>query len=293
MISYTPLSQWPSAHVVTHAAIDHLDAIEWVALGDTEVLLCAHFYPLAIRLDGVRPVLGALVRRDMMVRDLKAPDGRWLGAYLPIALRCFPMRLNGVPTGAPLVDLEVARLPLGDAKPRALPIKDADGKCTKELTALYQGLCVVSAAQDKLAPALDLLVVSNFLAATTRPDGAGRGPDYYTVDRGRVELASKHAFEAMGRHAFTCLDLMTALTFSQAHMPALMRAAISTQKLEAAEVVDHMPTIDQTLPWLDTSELFPGPWAADAQVWQGFAGTSTAPDAGSEVGPKERSGSQI
>lgn len=271
MITYVPLTQWPTPALPLHPAVAHLDAIGFVPLGDSEFLLAAHYYPLAVRLDGPAPVIGALTGRDMTVRSLIAADGHWTGAYMPVALRAFPLRLSGAPTGDCMRDLEIARIPPGAVKPRGIKFKDEAGAPSKGLLAIYEGLKTLWQSQERLAAALDLLLVADVLVplATTSP---AKRPAFYVVDRQRFAKSSNHMLEAMTRYAFTSIDLATALTFSQAQLRADVRphvttAATAATNLSTAEAAGQPYGFDSILPWLDTSELFPTAWANHPDAW--------------------------
>ncbi len=268
MITYTALNLWPAPAVPLHPPFAHLDAIGWLPLGDGELLLAAHYYPLAVRLDGPSPVIGALIRRDVMVRDLINPNGRWSGAYTPVALRCFPLRLTGKTSGDPMADLEIARIVPGPVKPRGIKLKDDAGAPSTELLSIYKGLSSVRQSQDRLAAALDLLLVADLLVPIA--DHRSSKPSaFYTVDRQRFSKSSNHMLEAMVRHAFTSIDLVTVLTFSQAHLRADLRPAMAPPptSADAHASGEHSYGFEAILPWLDTSELFPTAWAGDPTAW--------------------------
>jgi SapC len=269
MITYMPLSQWPAPLVPMHPPFSHLDAIAWLPLSDGELMLAAHYYPLAVRLDGAAPVIGALIRRSMMVRSLIGPNGRWSGAYTPIALRCFPMRMTGEPAGDPLADLEIARIAPGPVKPAGFKLKNEAGQPSKELLSLYEGLQTLRQGQSRLAAALDLLLVANVLVPINDPDAIAGSPAFYTVDRQRFSRASNHTLEAMARHTFTSIDLVTVLTFSQAQLRADLRPRPEVVPPASSAPVSSEQSygFESILPWLDTSELFPVAWAADLAAW--------------------------
>ncbi len=271
MIRYTTLSAWPTAIVPAHTAYSHLDTIGWVPLSDGELLLASHYFPLAVRLDGTTPVIGALVRRDMMVRALVSPNGAWSGAYTPIALRCFPLRLAGPSTGDPITDTEIARIAPGPTKPRGLTFKDEAGLPSKDLASIYEGLRTIEQGQARLAPALDLLLVAGVLAAIPEPEPL-KTPDWpqmFTVARRDFAMAQNHTLEAMTRTSFTSIDLVTVLTFSQTHLRSELRPAAAgpVNPVEATPTAEQSYGFESILPWLDTSELFPVAWATDSTAW--------------------------
>jgi hypothetical protein len=272
MIAYIPLRRWAATVVPLDPPFPELDAIGWLPVADGEVLLCAHYYPLAVKLDGAAPMIGVITRRDMMNRGLIGGNGRWSGAYTPIALRCFPFRLTAGPTGTPLADLEIAKLPRKEAKLRRLRIKDEDNAPTKELNSIHEGLKSVWDGQQRLQAAFDLLLVADVLVPIADPGASDRQTVYHTIDRRKFAQFSKFAIEAMTRTSFNAIDLVTALTFSQAHLRADLRppaVPMAPAGEAAAGGADSSIAagIDTITPWLDTSELFPGTWAADPSMW--------------------------
>lgn len=170
-------------------------------------------------------------------------------------------------------DLEIASIPPGAVKPRGIKLKDEAGAPSKKLLAIYEALIALRQSQERLAAAVDLLLVADVLVplAAAAPSPAKRH-GFYVVDRQRFAKSPNHMLEAMTRHAFTSIDLATALTFSQAQLRADVRpnvttAATAATNLSAAEAAGQLYGFDGILPWLDTSELFPTAWANDPDAW--------------------------
>lgn len=286
MIKYIALRDWTATGIPVEPPFGYLDDIGMFPLNDNEVLLSAHYFPIVIRLDGPRPSIGALMRRDMMVRDLVNSKGQWAGAYSPILLRCFPFRIGSdSPTGDPVADLEFGRVPLKTDKPRLIRMRDDAGAASKDLTVLYEGVKSVWDGQQRLLPALDQLVAAELLVpiggqSATPPNGE----IYYTIDRRRFALWSNVALEAMTRRSFSAIDIATAMSFSQVHVrpelrPSMTAPAATETNGTATAAADSglISGFESLTPWLDTSELFPGAWAADPSIW------SAAPDAARPV----------
>jgi len=284
MIRYVPLRRWAATVVPLDPPFPELDAIGWLPLAAAELLLSAHYYPLAVRLDCANAMIGAITRRDMMARSLIGANGRWSGAYTPIALRCFPFRLSEAPTGQPLADLEVANLPRKEVKPRLLRIKDEANAPTRELNSIHEGLTNVWDGQQRLQAALDLLLVADLLVPIAEPNASEGHTIYHTVDRRKFAQFSKLGLEAMTRASFGAIDLVTALTFSQVHLRVDLRPpAVPASPVGEIAVAGGdsglAAGIDTITPWLDTSELFPGAWAADPSIWTGPAAATNAEQA--------------
>jgi SapC len=282
MIKHIALSLWPAPLIPIEPPFAELDTISWLPLADGELLLGAHYYPLAVRLDGASASIGAITRRDMMVRSLMGANGKWSGAYTPISMRCFPLRLSGAPTGNPLVDLEVAILPRKEVKPRLLKLKDEAGEATEELKSIHEGLTSVWDGQQHLQAAIDLLLVADLLVPIADPDESDRQTIYHTIDRRKFAQFSKFGLEAMTRANFSAVEVATALTFSQAHLRADLRPPAVPASPAAESAVGGADSalaagIDTITPWLDTSELFPGAWAADPSMWSPVSETGAEP----------------
>jgi SapC len=271
MIPYLPLRRWTAPVVPIDPPLGELDRLADLVLAEGEIMLTAHYYPLAVRLDGADPTIVAIVRRNMLARSMIGPDGRWLGAYTPISLRCFPLRLASQPTDDPLADLEVANFKPASAQPKLLRIKDEAGAPTSELKAIYDGLKTVWESQQKMRAALDFLLAAELLVPIADPEGGDKPSPYFAIDRRRAGQLSPRALEAMTRTTFGAVDLLTVLTFSQAHLRPDLRSPLATAPATAdgAVVADTtlVTGIDTITPWLDTSPLFPGAWAADASNW--------------------------
>ncbi len=274
MIRHVPLSRWQAAVIPMQPPLSDFENIAVLPLADTEMLLAAHYYPLVVRLDGPCPELGFLIQRSMLARALTAADGRWLGAYSPIALRCFPLRLMRPPSDDPIADLELATFKLSVAKPRLLRLKDESGAPSKDLVAIYDGLKSIWNSRRTLGPALDLLLVAGLLVPLPGAGGDHRPSSFHTIDRTRVLSLSAVALEAMTRSSFAAIEVMTALTVSQIHLHASIKPPVAPPPDTGAAAAHHAAgmNLDTITPWLDTSALFPGSWAADAALW-----TATGP----------------
>lgn len=274
MITYIALRDWKSTGLPVEPPFGLLDDIGMLEVNDNEVLLSAHYFPIVINLDGPRPRLGTLLRRDMIARDLVNRDGRWTGAYSPILLRCFPFRFAApAPTGDPIADLEFGRTPLKSDKPRLIRMRDDAGAASKDLAILYDGVKSVWEGQQRLQPALDQLVAADILVPIGADGGSPKpAATYYTIDRRRFAQWSKHALEAMARQSFLAIDIATAMSFSQVHLKPELRPSMSPQPATEGAVAAGAETslvsgFETLTPWLDTSELFPGAWAADPSIW--------------------------
>lgn len=284
MIKYVPLSAWTAPGIPVEPPFGHLNDIGMVPLNDNEVLLSAHYYPIVVTLDGPRAGIGALLRPDMLARDLIGRNGRWSGAYTPVMLRCFPFRFAATAvSGDPIADLEFGRVPSSGTAPRLLRMREEGGGASRDLNVLYEGVKSVWQGQQRMLPALDILLAADLLVAIRGPAESERASPYYTIDRRRFANTSPHALEAMARNSFTPLDLATAMIFSQAILRPALRPLTATPgetapaaTTAAISVAGDIGAggIETITPWLDTSELFPGAWAADPSIWAADPGTA-------------------
>ena len=272
MIRYLPLRDWSAPVAPIDPPFDKLDQLGWLPLADSELLLCAHYCAIGVRLDGQHPMVGIVTHTDILARSLIANDANWTAAYMPISLRCFPFRLQGPPGDDPLAGLELAAVKPLSEKPRLLRLRDEQGGPSKELLSIHDGLKNVWESQQRWQAALELLLIADVLVPIKRQADAAPRSGLHTVDRRRFVQLSKTALEAMTRHSFAAIDLVTAMTFSQIHL----RPEFRPQASAVATPADGQAAADAGLgggletitPWLDTSELFPGAWAADPLNWR-------------------------
>lgn len=275
MIRYQRLKDWSAPVAPLSTPFDKLHHIGAVPIAESELLLCAHYYALCVDLQGARPQLGVLLRPDMLERSLVSATGQWTGAYSPIALRCFPFRMDRAPTDDPFEDLDLAPIKPDAEQPRLLRLKDEAGAATPQLMSLHEGLKGVWTGQDGFQPGIETLLIADLLVPMRMPAGVPGGP-LYTVDRRRFSQLSKQALEAISRRSFSPIDIATALTFSQSHLKEACRPVSSAppaadSSVNATAERETSSALDLLTPWLDTSELFPGAWAADPSVWSSAA----------------------
>src|ERR1700687_1950233 len=98
----------------------------WIPVSPTEIHLACRYYPLAVRVEAQRARLGLLVDKRRIAHPLLDADGKWRGAYRPIALRCFPFQAPQL-GGDPLSDILVAPDSRCLSPDAGLPIVAKDG----------------------------------------------------------------------------------------------------------------------------------------------------------------------
>lgn len=121
-------------------------------VGAPEVADVARDFPLAFVREGdaytLHAVLGVQPDRNAFV----APDGRWLGRYVPAAFRCHPFHVLPSDLGQYVLCIEEDALVAPDA-PGAEPILGADGKPTPAVSEIMEVLLKVQHGRPALAEA--------------------------------------------------------------------------------------------------------------------------------------------
>jgi hypothetical protein len=257
MIAFTPCSELKSATVEYDPGWQLRNELAWTPLRASEARLSAAYYPLCARRSAGRWHLGAIVEDDLQHAPLTAPDGRWLGAYVPISLRTYPVRLADARTGTLEKDVEIAvGAPTG--RPRqVLRIRGDDGSPAAELKRTYEGLLAARAEQERLGAMLDLLAVAGLLVPLAGNETC------MTVDAAAFAARSALALSAMARHSLEPIELAVAIVYSQRNLrqgvrPAepkseadSARASASTRELAMFEAMNYR---------LDDSDLYSADW---------------------------------
>src|SRR5205814_2331263 len=92
---------------------------------------------------------------------LLSADGKWRGAYRPIALRCFPFQAPRLGDN-PLSDIAIAADSEFLAQDAGLPVI-VDGKPNDWVVELHRLLRLLKRGEDSFAPAIDQLLIANLL----------------------------------------------------------------------------------------------------------------------------------
>lgn len=209
--------------------------LEWVPLSHTEFHLCSRYFPIAARIIAGKPCLGVIVGERFLARPLTDAAGHWQGAYKPIALRCFPFHVRDI--GAePLDDLLIARDGAFLSDREGTPLVDDNGRPTQAVVEIHRMFRVLHEARAVLAPALDQLLIGNFLMPMAAR--ADADPQFYVVDRDRFLHADKTALAAMARQRFLGVDIAVAGLFSE----ELLRREFLPKPLATA-AVQKMPAV--------------------------------------------------
>lgn len=247
----------------------------FAALNDTEYLLSAHHLPLAVRMEGASPRLGAVLDPPFLARPQVDEEGRWQAAYLPIALRLWPFVLSPR-TGRPIDEIDVFAGSTRIGKSGAPICLDPEaGTLSPDMAAIRNTLAMLRDGGARLTKALDLLRIAGVLVPLT---GEGGEPStFLSVDPTRFGALRAEAVAALGGASFLPLDLASALLFSRRNLAPerLPRADAVPAGLPAepaaprGDPMDFMFANLEVMDFaLDGSDLFDGDEGID---WQDLA----------------------
>ncbi len=202
------------------APTDHrwVEALAWQPIALREMHLVAQYLPLGIRKVKDQWLLGVLLSRDLVTRQLVDASGRWQAGSLPIALRCFPFQATGT-GGTVMTDLVVPRASPFLSRTDGIALLGPGGAPSAKLTELHALACLIRDSRKVAAPFLDHLAIADLLVPLAATVGGGQA-DCYTISRGRFAALPSRVLAAMGRTAFTSLDIAVACLFSQRHLQA-------------------------------------------------------------------------
>lgn len=264
MSQYVALKNWAETSAPYPQPFGYLDSLGAVPLGDDEILLTSHYYPIVVRFDDDRMRVLALTDSRFLTRPLLAPDGRWLGAYVPAALRCFPFRLAAEPSSDPLESLEIARLKPARPNDRRMTLVDQVGQPTADVVAVHGALSRVREGQERMTVLADQLLIAQLFVPLSNTTTASRADQFFTIDGPSFRKSSNRGLEAMARHSFSMLELIGTMLFSQNHLAAGLRpqtekpADPTPAQTENDQQFAHL--FNATAPWLDTSPLYSNDW---------------------------------
>jgi hypothetical protein len=241
-------------------------SLAWIPVNDTEFHLTAHHLPLAVRMLGGMPRLGALVHPAFLRRPAVDGQGVWAAGYKPLALRTHPFVLSGRRTGRPIDEIDVVT-DAGLVGPWGMPVSSEQtvGVLSPEMAAIHKALVAMRAGAVKLSAALELLRIANVLVPLRDP--AGQPAADLTLDPQRLAGLDEGAVAALAARSFLPLDLAGALVFSRRHfrperlplaparpLPSSFEAAARAPLAEPADIV--LASLEAMNFALDGSDLF-------------------------------------
>ncbi|MCB8836491.1 SapC family protein [Aurantimonas sp. VKM B-3413] len=185
----------------------------FVPIGDSELLLCSHFLPLAIlpRSEGAQVVaLLSSAYTNVAVYE----DDAWQPGYKPIALRCLPFGLTpGSGSIASRLTIRTNHLVEKGGK----PLFGSDGTLAPEVKATATLLARWEAGANRLAHAADRLMSADLLLpvrSTARHRHGAMDDSLLTIDLGKLTGFSKFRAAALARPDALAVELAAALKFS-------------------------------------------------------------------------------
>ena len=228
----------------------------WVPVSTTEIHLASRYYPIAVRFDGRLPRLGLIVDQCYLTHELVDAEGRWRGAYRPIALRCFPFEARTL-TDDPLTDITVDVCSRHLSTTTGAVLVDEAGRPAPLLTGLHQLFSLLKSSAESFAGALDQFLIAGLLAPL-----AGDDPDtssLYVFDPTQVARLKPQALGAMARNTFHCVDIALAGVFSLQRLRPDRRPVKITERQEhpsaSSAIAPDLDLIDDLV--LDDGELVP------------------------------------
>lgn len=257
MISFSPFSRMSAGTIEYTPGWQLRNELEWTPLRASEVRLSANYYPLCARLQRGRWTLGAIIHDDFQHDPHVGPDGSWLGAYIPLSLRCYPIRLADVGADRPEEDIEIGTSTPTDGPRQVLRIREHDGTPSADLKRIHEGLLAMRADEDQIGAMLDLLAVAGLLAPFANTD------KYLTVDASRFGHQSGLGLSAMVRRSIEPVELAVALIYSQRNLRDGIRP-LEKQKQDKAPGEPgpsrELAIFDALNYRLDDSELYSADW---------------------------------
>jgi len=206
------------------------NAVSQLPLVASELPRVVPLAPIAFRRDGggIMPVvvLGLQPGQNLFV----APDGRWIGSYVPSALRGHPFRLlkAGQNRLALCVDEESGLLAEGT---QGEAFFAANGELAPALQQVLTFLSAVQRDQEATARACAALLPHRILAPwPSAPAGASpwQSEGLFQVDVTALNQLSPAAFDALRQAG--ALPILYSQIFSMQHLPLLQRLEVAKVK---------------------------------------------------------------
>jgi SapC protein len=247
-----------------------VDDLTWIPVSATEIHLASRYYPLAIRFDARKPLLGLIVDQRYIMHPLLDPAGRWRGAYRPIGLRCFPFAAPTIGDD-PLSDIVIEADSPYLSETAGTSILDDTGRPGRLLNELHRLFHLLKRGEESFAGMLDQYLIGGLLvplADPDRPDANGDRP-LYVLDPTRFLHMEHAAFGAMARHSFLSVDIAVACVFSLQNLRPDYRPKDAGRtrhpRLSSMPLAPDMIAIDDLPLALDDGELI-SLWNID--TWQ-------------------------
>ena len=189
-----------------------------------------HFIPVAI--------LGFAEKQNLFV----APDGRWLGKYIPAALRGYPFRLANTPEGQQVLCVDIDSSLLTDG-PQGQPIFDEDGKPAAGVGKIMDFLTAIEANRVLAASACDILqahqLIVPWVINIQSDTGQQKIEGLYKIDEGALNALSSEDFAGLRQNG--ALIVCYCQMLSMQHLQVLGRlteahAQVAAQAMAATNI---------------------------------------------------------
>lgn len=205
-------------------------------LAGTELTQAALALPLAFApVDGGFACVAVVGVRDGQCLYV-APDGRWLGRYLPATLRCYPFALALVGDDKHALCVDEAS-GLMSQQPQDERFFEEDGTLTPALKGILDFLGLVRGSRAALANACAALQTHGLLQpweiTLEKPEGPRRLEGLFRVDEAALNALPDEAFLALRRGG--ALTVAYAQMMSMQNLPALGELLAVHTKAESAK----------------------------------------------------------
>jgi hypothetical protein len=193
---------------------DHrwVNDLHWIPVSPTEIYLACRYFPLAVHLGDGEPKLGLLINGSLLAHNLLTSDGKWRGAYRPIALRCFPFQGRHA-SGDPLSDILVAPNSAFLSPSDGYPVQ-VDGKPNAWVVELHRLLRLLKRGEE-FASAIDQFLIAGLLEPLPIPGSVpAKAADLHVISPRRFAELNNASLGAMTRRSFLSLNVAVACLFS-------------------------------------------------------------------------------
>lgn len=258
MIALTPIT--PSRHAARRwrrndsYAFAAVRAV--VPLVGAELARAIVTFPVALIREGEGFVPAAVLGLEPNRNLLVAEDGRWLGGYVPAALRAYPFALGRVEEGQQLLCIDEASGLITDG-PGGERFFDDDGKPAEAVRQVMDFLTQVEQNRAATAAACAALQAKNLIEPW---------PITLTTEQGERKIeglfrANEAALNAMDDEAFLTLRKTGALPLAYAQLLSMQQLAVLGRFAQARAPRPQQVQLgkDLDLSWLDSGILKLGP----------------------------------
>lgn len=256
-IQFKPLADISPAVWRKPTSLAFAQQVSQIPLSDSELLLTSSCLPIAIDCISDRPRVVAIIDQRFQRTPVIGPNGQWQKAYLPLALRCLPFRLSGVPADPATMEMAV-NLPHNNEP--ASPLFVGPGRPSPEVSAIATLLRRLEDGKQQLQHAASQLLIAGVLT----PIRLGRNSDgengrSFTVSRDQFNTLSGARTALLAKDSFLAIDLAAACIFSQRHLATLVSVtspAVANASAAASPTMDELINPVRLTVQVDDQTLF-------------------------------------